>query len=466
MNFCKYLLKDKNKLTKKVFVDKEITYSQLLKDIEIVTTNLKSNERKIIGISFENSYEFIIYYLSIINSNNIALIIEKGLPIKKYNELLDKYEISLFFTDLKLNLGALSNQYEISSDILKKSNCVKLTKKNKIDKINNKYFKDVSLILFTSGSTGEKKGVMLTNSNLISNTKSILKVLPVKRTDVVNLVLPLSYSFGLSVLNTHLKVGSSFFFHNSPFVGSVTKEIKDKKCTCFYGVPSTYKILMDKTNFINENLKQIKFLAQAGGELSSVYKKKLQQNLKINFLYVWGYRSVSPIILFKCKISLKKIKSIGKPLDGVKFKLFKTNSSEHRELGVSGKNIMKGYLFEEKLTQSSFKKKYYLTGDLATRDKEGFYYIIKRKDKVLKRFGFKIQISFIENKINNLDFVVKSKIKLFKDNKMTLKVYVKKNSFHLKKKINEFLRSNFASYEIPNEIIIEKFNNQILELKN
>ena len=212
MNFCKYLLKDKNKLTKKVFVDKEITYSQLLKDIEIVTTNLKSNERKIIGISFENSYEFIIYYLSIINSNNIALIIEKGLPIKKYNELLDKYEISLFFTDLKLNLGALSNQYEISSDILKKSNCVKLTKKNKIDKINNKYFKDVSLILFTSGSTGEKKGVMLTNSNLISNTKSILKVLPVKRTDVVNLVLPLSYSFGLSVLNTHLKVGSSFFF--------------------------------------------------------------------------------------------------------------------------------------------------------------------------------------------------------------------------------------------------------------
>ena len=101
---------------------------------------------------------------------------------------------------------------------------------------------------------------MLTNSNLISNTKSILKVLPVKRTDVVNLVLPLSYSFGLSVLNTHLKVGSSFFFHNSPFVGSVTKEIKDKKCTCFYGVPSTYKILMDKTNFINENLKQIKFL--------------------------------------------------------------------------------------------------------------------------------------------------------------------------------------------------------------
>ena len=125
------------------------------------------------------------------------MIIGKGLPIKKYNELLDKYEISLFFTDLKLNLGALSNQYEISSDILKNPTALKLTKKNKIDKINNKYFKDVSLILFTSGSTGEK-GVMLTNSNLISNTKSILKVLPVKRTDVVNLVLPLSYLWTIS----------------------------------------------------------------------------------------------------------------------------------------------------------------------------------------------------------------------------------------------------------------------------
>ena len=82
MNFCKYLLKDKNKLTKKVFVDKEITYSQLFEDIQSLTKSLKVFERQIIGISFENSYSFIILYLSIINSNNIALIIEKACLLK------------------------------------------------------------------------------------------------------------------------------------------------------------------------------------------------------------------------------------------------------------------------------------------------------------------------------------------------------------------------------------------------
>ena len=138
---------------------------------------------------------------------------------------------------------------------LKKGKFSKILRRNKFKKIDKKYFKNVSLILFTSGSTGEKKGVMLTNENLVFNTKSILKVLPIKK-DIVNLVLPMSYSFGLSIINTHLKVGSSFLLHNSPFVGSIINEVQDYNCTCFYGVPSTFQILIDRTNFLNEKFKK------------------------------------------------------------------------------------------------------------------------------------------------------------------------------------------------------------------
>ena len=70
----------------------------------------------------------------------------------------------------------------------KKENFSKILRRNKFKKIDKKYFENVSLILFTSGSTGEKKGVMLTNENLVFNTKSILKVLPIKKKDIVNLV--------------------------------------------------------------------------------------------------------------------------------------------------------------------------------------------------------------------------------------------------------------------------------------
>ena len=127
---------------------------------------------------------------------------------------------------------------------------------------------------------------------------------------------------------------------------------------------------------------------------------------------------------------------------------------------------MKGYLFDKKLTTSSFNKKFYLTGDLASRDQDGFYYIIKRKDKILKRFGFKIQPSLIENKINNLSFVKKSKIQLMENNKMILKVFVEQNKNEIQNMIREVLRSNFTSYEIPDEIIIIKPEDQIYNKKD
>lgn len=463
MNFCKYLLKGKKKLDKKVFVNQNYTYSQLFEDVQSLTKSLKVFDRQIIGISFENSYSFIIFYLSIINSNNIALIIEKGLPTQKYFELLNKYKVNLFFTDSKFDKLDFQKDYKISKS---EENFSKILRRNKFKKIDKKYFKNVSLILFTSGSTGEKKGVMLTNKNLVFNTNSILKILPIKKKDIVNLVLPMSYSFGLSIVNTHLKVGSSFLLHNSPFVGSIINEIQDYNCTCFYGVPSTFQILIDRTNFLKKKFKNINFLAQAGGELSSFYKKKLGVKFKNKLYVMYGATEASPrLSCLNPKMLHKKISSIGKPINGVKFKLFKLRNSKYSELGVSGKNIMKGYLYDKKLTDKTFKNNYYLTGDIATKDKSGFYYILKRKDKILKRFGYKIQTAMIEKKINQLNFVKKSKIKLFKDNRMILKVYVENDSNFLRQEINDFLRSNFSSYEIPNQIIIEKFDNQIFNLK-
>ena len=118
---------------------------------------------------------------------------------------------------------------------------------------------------------------MLTHNNLIENTKSILKVLPIKSTDIVNLVLPSSYSFGLSVLNTHLKRGAKIFLHNSPFVGSVIKELKENECSSFYGVPSTFEILINKTNFLENKFPKMEYVAQAGGSLENKYKKTHQK---------------------------------------------------------------------------------------------------------------------------------------------------------------------------------------------
>ena len=154
-----------------------------------------------------------VLYLAIIKSNNVVLIIEKGLPNKEYFRLMQKYKINILFTDREIKLNNENKKFKFIPEkfFFSKKNYFKIINNIKHQEKEKNYLEDVCVILFTSGSTGEKKGVMLTNKNLIFNTNAILKSLPIKKSDVVNLVLPCSYSFGLSVINTHLKIGSSFF---------------------------------------------------------------------------------------------------------------------------------------------------------------------------------------------------------------------------------------------------------------
>ena len=187
----------------------------------------------------ENPAEFIQIYFSIIQSRNTAIILEKGMPKRKFLKLLKKFNINQVITDDIVQLSELKNNELFRMNLINLNNKNELFYKDKKRKVRQTKSKDVSTVLFTSGTTGEKKGVMLTHDNLISNTSSVLKVLPIKKSDIVNLFLPNSYSFGLSILHTHLKKGSSFFFHNSPFVGSIIQELERYKCTVFYGVPST-----------------------------------------------------------------------------------------------------------------------------------------------------------------------------------------------------------------------------------
>ena len=214
MNFSDFVLKDKKNLKKRIFFHSDLTYSQLYNFV--YNSNFRKDlkyKSNLIAICLENPAEFIQIYFSIIQSRNTAIILEKGMPKRKFLKLLKKFNINQVITDDIVQLSELKNNelFRMNLINLNNKNVSSFTKIKK-RKVRQTKSKDVSTVLFTSGTTGEKKGVMLTHDNLISNTSSVLKVLPIKKSDIVNLFLPNSYSFGLSILHTHLKKGSSFFF--------------------------------------------------------------------------------------------------------------------------------------------------------------------------------------------------------------------------------------------------------------
>jgi len=454
-NFTDYLLKGASKNNKKIFVNGDLKYFQLKKLVSKLDKNYFSKfKKKLIGISINTSENFLFIYLSIIKSGNIAVLIEKGFSENRYEEVCKKFKLDFFITDKKVENNFFSEINNLNNETLNffRKRDINLYQFKSERKNLHKNLVNVALVLFTSGSSGEKKGVMLSHLNLISNTESILKILPIKKRDIVNLILPTTYSFGLSILNTHLKKGASIFLHNSPFIGSIIKEIKTYKCTSFYGVPSSFEILVNKTNFINNKFYNLRYIAQAGGNLSNEIKKKLVKKFKNKVFIMYGATEASPRLSYvPPKILHKKINSIGRPLPGVKFKLNKNNS----ELAVKGKNIMKGYLFDQSLTKNKIKKKFFLTGDIAYKDEDGYYYIKKRKDKIIKRFGFKINLNFIEKKISKVEGVKFAKLVFNKENELILLTQSSKNMLrNVKKNINQIFSKKFTSYEYPDKIII------------
>ena len=193
------------------------------------------------------------------------------------------------------------------------------------------------------------------------------------------------------------------------------------KATNFAGVPYTYEIL-DKINFYNKNLKYIKFITQAGGNLNDEVKKNIIEKFTTKskkFYIMYGAAEATARMSYlPIKYIKNKIGSIGVPIPGGKFwltnrkgkKLTKINDSG--ELIYSGKNVALGYAKSFKdLSKGDENKGILKTGDIAFRDKDDFYFITVRKDRYVKIFGNRVNLTDLEKNISKLGVVSICKFK-------------------------------------------------------
>lgn len=475
MNAFDYFFSETKKMDKKFILNEgeqvsfEELYNRSLTLAHIISDRL-GTDNKIILIS-QNSLFFITCYLAIIKSGNICVPLNPSIEQDNFKFIEEVTECNLSFVSEKSKSKLI-----IKNEVINESNLKELIEKNKVnskdcedDKSLQEPFDENRLaeILFTSGSTGVPKGVMLTHLNLRANTESILSYLKLTSRDSMLLVLPLYYCYGLSVLHTHLKVGASIFLNNSfILLGSVINNLIKYKSTGFAGVPSHFQMLLRKSQtFKNTEFPNLRYVTQAGGKLHEAFIEEFITAFPtVDFFVMYGQTEATARLTYLPPTSVKsKIGSIGKPIPGVTLKIVDKDGKsvdvgEIGEIIVKGKNIMKGYFNDVVGTSETLKNGWLYTGDLGKTDEEGFVYLTARKKGIIKIGGERISPKEIEEVIVSIPEVIDSTVIAIYDELLgeAIKaiVVVNENSDHddLRNKIVNLCKQKLASNKTPKVI--------------
>jgi long-chain acyl-CoA synthetase len=265
---------------------------------------------------------------------------------------------------------------------------------------------DTAVVLYTSGTTGKAKGAELTHFNMFFNAVNAGAMLFPKVPGVATVslaTLPLFHSFGQTVVqNTTLFQGGTVILL-ARFEPKAALELMQKhRVTLFAGVPTMYFALLNCPEASDYDLSPLHYCLSGGAPMPAEVMKAFDAKYKVNILEGYGLSETSPVASFNTVDRPKKIGSIGRPIWGVDFKLVDDHDQEITESGkpgeicIRGHNVMKGYLKRPEATVDAMKGGWFHTGDVATRDDDGYYFIVDRKKDLILRGGFNVYPREIE----------------------------------------------------------------------
>lgn len=268
-------------------------------------------------------------------------------------------------------------------------------------------YDELGLLLTTSGSTGSPKFVRQSYGNVLDNARSIAAYLELDETERPVTTLPMNYTYGLSVINSHLLVGAAVLVTEK---GVMQKEFweffRKEGATSFGGVPYTYEML-DRLRFYRMELPSLRTMTQAGGkilpELHEKFAAYAKENGK-NFVVMYGQcEATARMGYLPPDKAAEKKGSMGIAIPGGKFHLIDADGGEIRtphttgELVYEGRNVTLGYAEKgEDLALGDERHGILETGDMAQFDEDGYYYIVGRKKRFLKIYGNRVNLDEID----------------------------------------------------------------------
>jgi acyl-CoA synthetase (AMP-forming)/AMP-acid ligase II len=355
-----------------------ISYQQLA-DKCTAFSALIAPGKQLILLKITNDIDGVIAYLACLQGQHSVMLLDPDISQHKLDRLIAEF----------------SPNYVVDAGEIQHLN----SKRHKLDE-------DLALLLSTSGSTGSAKQVALSFDNLQANAASISAYLPIRADDNAVSTLPLYYSYGLSVLNSHLVCGANIVFTAYSFVNREFWQLcESAKISSFAAVPHSYSMLM-RLRFTSMELPHLRYFTQAGGKLPKAISLALATYADANekqFYMMYGQTEATARMAFlDPNKALLKPESIGQAVPNGQFELRDETGmsivakNQQGELFYSGPNVMLGYAQNIQQLSSFTQISWLATGDIGYFDDDGDIFITGRKKRIVKVFGQRISLDEVE----------------------------------------------------------------------
>lgn len=377
--------------------NEKISYLELLEIADKIAKPVQ--KRSLVFQLCRNSVESVAGYAAFLRAEIVPALLPDGIDAKLLQSLMENYRPAFCWVPRKrADEFSGSIIYEFRDYVLLRTDV----------QVDYTLSDELALLLTTSGSTGSPKFVRQSYKNLQSNTASIVEYLGIRGDNRAITTMPMNYTYGLSIINSHFWAGACVILTGATLMEKAFWNLlKEQKATTFGGVPYIYEMLK-KLHFSKMQLPELRYLTQAGGrlppELASEFAEICSER-GMKFIIMYGQTEATARMSWLPWEDLPaKPGSIGIAIPGGRFWLEGVSgepleeAEEVGELIYSGDNVTLGYAADRHdLCKPDENHGVLRTGDMAKRDKDGYYYVVGRKKRFLKLFGNRVNLDEVES---------------------------------------------------------------------
>jgi acyl-CoA synthetase (AMP-forming)/AMP-acid ligase II len=440
----------------------------------LLNVGVKKGDRVV--LLFQNCPEFCVAYFAVLKIGAIAVILDFRLSPAEMEPIFQETEVTAVITSVRQKVFIDRVRKKVPSlqhivvtgaegeDIRDWHSYEEIIEKESSEKISIPLQEeDESLYLYTSGTTGRPKGVVLTNNHLTCFPETVRPAMLISEKDTYGLVLPISHIAGPCILNLMVECGMSVSVIDEMKPKKILDAIQNHRITYLPATPSIFQLILDIPHWERYDCSSLRVISMMG----TVVPEQLMKDLGERYPHLqpvqgYGATETSPLLTHThLKDAKRKMASVGKASPRAELKVIGQDGKEVKvgqigEIIARGPQIMKGYFKDPEATAKKIKDGWYHSGDLGRFDEDGYLYVLGRADDMVISGGLNIYPSEVETVLLNHPKVQEAAVVGIPDAKrgQVIKaiVVLKHGETATQREILSFCKERLASFKMPRQL--------------